>query len=197
MKDKFRHGRPRVPKDHTCRYCSKAFPRKSGLKKHIKKRLDISPFLCSICGKRFKHKKYLVHHEKLHRREKRFQCKFCFRSFNNIEKFSRHKATRESGTFYFYCDTCKRRFTDKHKHEVHSKSHLREANDLSKHVKKEETQAGFSSAEIALSFHNYRLPPNKTSSKIKRKSKSSKTGSPEKKEKTGSSSAHTQEEVKI
>ncbi|XP_023238838.1 zinc finger protein 729-like [Centruroides sculpturatus] len=198
MKDKSDRGRPHVLKDCECRYCSKTFPRKSNLKKHMKKHLDIRPFRCSVCVKRFKYKKSLVHHEKLHTREKKFQCEFCTRSFNNIANFNRHKAVHESGASFFYCDTCQRKFTDKHKHELHRKSYLIEARDRNKHVKKEETPAGPSSAQVVFNFHNYCLSPTQTPNKIKRKSKTSKTGSLEKKVKqVKSSSAHIQEEVMI
>ncbi|XP_045193102.2 zinc finger protein 423-like [Mercenaria mercenaria] len=88
-----------------CRYCEKAFAKKSLLEKHEQVHADMLPFNCTVCSRVFKNKKGRDRHEKLHLSEKSHKCDHCGASFLRTEHLKSHMRVHESSESY-PCQTC-------------------------------------------------------------------------------------------
>lgn len=74
-----------------CSICSKVFPRRSSLKRHLSLHGDLKPFPCHLCGRAFNRKEHLSRHTLSHTGGRPFNCDICSKPFTRKEHLSRHR----------------------------------------------------------------------------------------------------------
>lgn len=113
MKNK--HSEP----EYKCPYnCSKAFPYKSGLLKHIEfiheKSAVSFKCLCTACGKAFRTNGELKLHTKVkHSDERNYKCKYCDRRFKTSSHSLQHEKSTHLDERAHKCSFCPKAFTTK------------------------------------------------------------------------------------
>ncbi|XP_074145310.1 zinc finger protein 770 [Sminthopsis crassicaudata] len=81
----------RRKKIHACDTCSKMFPSRSKLERHLLIHTGQKPFKCSLCSKSFRQSTHLKIHQLTHTEERPFQCCFCQKGFKIQSKLLKHK----------------------------------------------------------------------------------------------------------
>uniref|UniRef100_A0A8C8RTL7 Zinc finger protein 770 n=1 Tax=Pelusios castaneus TaxID=367368 RepID=A0A8C8RTL7_9SAUR len=81
----------RRKKTHVCETCSKMFPSRSKLERHLLIHTGQKPFKCSLCSKSFRQSTHLKIHQLTHTEEKPFQCCYCHKGFKIQSKLLKHK----------------------------------------------------------------------------------------------------------
>ncbi|XP_056401161.1 zinc finger protein 770-like isoform X4 [Hyla sarda] len=74
-----------------CDFCSKMFPTRSKLERHLMTHTGQRPFACALCGKAFRQKTHLKIHLLTHSEEKPFECSQCPKAFKMLEKLVKHQ----------------------------------------------------------------------------------------------------------
>ncbi|XP_063804130.1 zinc finger protein 770 [Pseudophryne corroboree] len=87
------HKKPEHP---LCEFCSKVFPSRSKLERHLMIHTGQKPFSCALCGKSFRQKTHLKIHQLTHTQEKPFQCNQCYKSFKTPGKLLKHEEVHTS-----------------------------------------------------------------------------------------------------
>ncbi|GFR69753.1 zinc finger protein 423-like [Elysia marginata] len=62
---------------HGCRFCEKAFSKKSYLTLHEQSHMTHLPYKCRHCPRLFRHKKSRERHERLHSSDRKYKCHIC------------------------------------------------------------------------------------------------------------------------
>lgn len=102
-------------KHYKCPQCSFRTYHKHNLRQHMNTHGDVRPFACDVCSLKFTQKSHLKSHIKAkhsERTEKDHKCPEC--SYQTDRRFSLtlHLSTH-SDIKSFYCDTCKKSFSNK------------------------------------------------------------------------------------
>ena len=89
-------------KEHVCKYCGKAFLRRSECEIHMRIHTGEKPFKCDICGKAFARQTDLKIHKAYHSDEKPFECPFAgcgyrFKRKSDVKKHLRVHLKRSGG----------------------------------------------------------------------------------------------------
>jgi KRAB domain-containing zinc finger protein len=102
------------PRNFDCNLCSKAFPKKTQLQRHIEthKKNETKIWICETCGKNFNAKSTLINHAMVHQNDKPYICNVCGEGFKNKYKLNYHKGIH-TGEKNFGCEICGQRFRAK------------------------------------------------------------------------------------
>lgn len=109
---------------HACRFCDKAFPRHSYLKKHEQTHADCMPFRCEYCRRLFKHKRSRDRHIKLHTGDKKYKCSQCDAAFSRSDHLKIHMKTHDNQK-PFQCTVCNRGYNTAAALTSHMQNHKR------------------------------------------------------------------------
>ncbi|CEP02160.1 hypothetical protein PBRA_002425 [Plasmodiophora brassicae] len=80
-----RHGQ------RVCEVCSKSFPDKCSLTRHMRVHNGERPFQCTICSVRFAQKGNLATHMKVHSVQKQYSCQECGASYQQKSSLTKHQ----------------------------------------------------------------------------------------------------------
>ncbi|XP_034835743.2 zinc finger protein 423 homolog isoform X1 [Maniola hyperantus] len=114
--------------EHTpykCKFCDKAFPRLSYLKKHEQTHSDQMPFRCEFCSHLFKHKRSRDRHVKLHTGDRKYRCAHCESAFSRSDHLKIHMKTHDNQK-PFQCTVCNRGYSTAAALTSHMQGHKRE-----------------------------------------------------------------------
>ena len=109
--------------------CERTFKSKSGLQKHLKKKI---PTKCERCDKELMGETQLsIHMRKIHKFIRKFTCNTCYKSFAGVSSLKNHKAKHDSTIAggQFKCDCCGMFLTRKiglkrHMRDVHNRERI-------------------------------------------------------------------------
>lgn len=107
---------------HKCQICSKTFPYKKRLIKHLESHAGVRKYLCDLCGKAISTLASLRHHRRTHTGEKPEVCNVCGRAFSTSKYLREHFRTH-TGEKPYTCSYCGRGFTQRGSLSLHEKSH--------------------------------------------------------------------------
>lgn len=68
---------------HRCKHCSKNFPSRAQLSRHLTSSNCLFQYTCRYCAKVFCNAKNRIHHERNHRGKKNFICRICKQKFQS------------------------------------------------------------------------------------------------------------------
>ncbi|XP_052739969.1 zinc finger protein 423-like isoform X2 [Bicyclus anynana] len=114
--------------EHTpykCKFCDKAFPRLSYLKKHEQTHSDQMPFRCEFCSHLFKHKRSRDRHVKLHTGDRKYRCAHCESAFSRSDHLKIHMKTHDNQK-PFQCTVCNRGYSTAAALTSHMQGHKRD-----------------------------------------------------------------------
>ncbi|XP_077287209.1 uncharacterized protein LOC143911979 [Arctopsyche grandis] len=109
-------------KPYKCNICLKPFAEKSNLAAHLKYHSGEKPYRCDVCLKSFTQKCFLVVHETSHTGEKPYKCSICLKSFTQKSSLGRHEKSH-AGVKPYKCDICLKSFAEKSNLAAHTNSH--------------------------------------------------------------------------
>ncbi|CAG9770370.1 unnamed protein product [Ceutorhynchus assimilis] len=117
-----------------CTLCSKKFPIKGNLIKHLKRHAGIKEFVCHICEKKFLNKAELMLHLNTHTNQRLFKCNICSKDYKNREGLRRHmKVVHDQGNWKapkiekkYLCPMCPKIFAFGNKLQRHIFTHTGE-----------------------------------------------------------------------
>ena len=107
-----------------CRYCGKAFKKKSTVYGHIKLQHEEKRYSCEFCGKRFAMERDLSRHTSTHTQEKPFTCDQCGMQFS-LDKYLRKHMYTHSEERRFSCNICNKAYKTSTDLLRHSESHTK------------------------------------------------------------------------
>lgn len=108
------------PTTLTCYHCQKQYKVKHQLSEHIRSHFGIKPFKCAYCTKAFSASSNKHAHEKTHQH----QCRVCNKTFATYNSLRSHRKQHADAKHY-NCSDCEKKFTSKHKFEIHKReNHL-------------------------------------------------------------------------
>lgn len=116
--------REKLPGIFNCNHCSKSFPKKAHLQRHLEshKKNESKIWICETCGKNFNAKSTLINHAMVHMNVKPFICSICGEGFKNKYKLNYHKNIH-TGIKNFGCEICGVRFRAKGTLKNHMLAH--------------------------------------------------------------------------
>ncbi|XP_065207547.1 zinc finger protein 423 homolog isoform X2 [Planococcus citri] len=114
---------------HACRFCDKAFPRNSYLRRHEQTHTDCMPFQCQYCNTLFKHKRSRDRHIKIHTGEKKYKCSKCDAGYTRSDHLKIHLKTHDNRK-PFQCTLCNRGYGTAAALTSHMQNHKR-SNEIS------------------------------------------------------------------
>lgn len=111
---------------YKCSDCKYQTPRKSDLKKHLKRHMGVCDYFCSYCERTFFDKYNLERHVNAsHTKKQQYSCTLCAYTTFLYDSLKRHKRLKHSdhiGT-KFVCSVCYHVSASKHDMNVHSYTH--------------------------------------------------------------------------
>ncbi|GFU43993.1 zinc finger protein [Nephila pilipes] len=107
---------------YPCRFCTKAFPKQSYLRRHELVHTEHMPFSCTYCAAPFKHKRSRDRHHKLHTGERKYRCRKCPSTFSRSDHLNVHMDTHDIKRPY-RCQYCNRFYKTAASLTSHMQSH--------------------------------------------------------------------------
>lgn len=101
--------------NYSCDICSKVFPTKPKISRHLKYDHDKKSTKCRYCEKMFRSKYQLGKHQKRHENEgakgSLYQCKICTRRFRDERGLVYHLRKHSGEEKAYICEICEKTFT--------------------------------------------------------------------------------------
>nr|XP_023026274.1 oocyte zinc finger protein XlCOF19-like [Leptinotarsa decemlineata] len=118
----------------TCDICTKTFPMKFNLKRHLlthQTPAEKIKFECKVCSKKFLRHDHLVEHEQIHSEKKEIACPYCPKKFFHQRQLTRHQGVHRDK---LSCELCSKKFSLKE----NLTAHMKRAHEDGKKVLKKE-----------------------------------------------------------
>lgn len=110
-------------KNLTCEICSKSFPYRSHLVRHLNVHYGEKIYTCTYCKKRFINSYNLSVHLQKHTGEFPLKCKICEQGFSSPSVLKRH-LNSHTGTRKHQCKFCDKKFLHMSSLKVHEMMHV-------------------------------------------------------------------------